>query len=247
VVDAYNGSVDFYVVDDSDPLIAAYAKIYPGLFHSLQTMPSEIRKHIRYPRDLFSTQMTIFERYHQEDPLVFYRGQDLWEPMETSREEGGVYQPRYVTANLIEPYRLDFSCMVPMSPRSRQNMRAIVAVGCDPPDYGRIVVHSLPRGRLAFGFGQIDGLINEEPAISRQFTLWDQEGSKVIRGNIIAVPVASRILYVQPVFLEATEAPVVPQLERIIMSEGTVAVMGETLEDTYAKLMERIDSESSSS
>jgi hypothetical protein len=243
VVDAYDGTVDFYITDEDDPLIRGYADFYSMLFKPLDEMPEDLRAHVRYPRDLFAAQLEIYADYHQSDADTFYRAPDVWEPSPTPLEDTERISPRYITANLIEPDRLDYSLVLPVVPKGRQNLRAIVVAGADPGNYGRIVVNSFPRGELVFGFAQVDALINEEPEISEQFTLWGQEGSTIVQGGIIALPLGPRILYIEPVFLEATEGPAVPQLERVIISEGTMAVMGESLGDAYEKLLERIAAE----
>jgi uncharacterized membrane protein (UPF0182 family) len=245
VVDAYNGSVDFYVFDESDPIIQAYRRIYPGLFKDKASMPAELRKHVRYPRDIFNIQMRIYARYHQKAPALFYHQEDLWTFADTVKDGKIIqFQPYYLTVNLMEKGRLDYLLLLPMMPKNRNNLRSLAFAGSDPPNYGKIVIYNFPKGELVYGPEQVDAIINQDPNISQMFTLWDQAGSAVKRGEMIILPLANSVLFIQPVYLISRTSVHIPELQRIIMSEGQVAVMEPSLEEAYTKLRERVEIES---
>ena len=244
VVDAYHGSVDFYAFDANDPIIKAYQRIYPGFFKDKDSMPVELKKHVRYPNDLFDIQMKIYAKYHQTDPQVFYQQEDLWTFAEALGEETTVpLKPYYLTLDLIERGKLDFMLLLPMFPKGRDNLRSMAVVGCDGDNYGKIIIYDFPKGELVYGPAQIDALINQDPTIAQQFTLWDQAGSSVVRGKMIILPVERSILFIQPVYLKSTSRVNIPELQRIIMSEGRVAVMETSLEAAYATLQEHVRQE----
>lgn len=244
VVDAYNGTVDYYVFDLKDPIIQAYRYIYPGVFKSKESMPSDLLQQTRYPRDLFDIQMSIYAKYQQRDPEVFYQQEDMWEPAKTYQgKEVSSIKPYYLTLDLIDPKRFDFLLLAPMSPKGRDNLRALALAGCDPPYYGKIIVYNFPKGELIYGPPQISALINQDTTIAQQFTLWDQIGSRVALGKMIILPVGKVIIYIQPVYLKASAELKIPELKRLIMSQGQIVVMERSLEDAYAKLQERIKAE----
>lgn len=241
VIDAYNGTVDYYVFDTKDPIIQAYSRIYPGLFKNRDTMPPEILQQVRYPRDLFDIQMTIYAKYQQQDPDVFYQQEDVWEFAKSYEEkEVSRIKPYYLTLDLIEPPRFDFLLLAPMSPKGRDNLRALALVGCDAPHYGKIIVYDFPKGELIYGPSQISALINQDTTIAEQFTLWDQIGSRVVLGRMVILPVGKVIIYIQPVYLKSSAQTKIPELKRLIMSQGQIVVMERSLEDAYARLQERI-------
>jgi uncharacterized protein len=240
VVDAYNGTVDYYIFDPKDPIIRAYSRIYPGMFKDAQQMPAELLAHVRYPKDLFDIQMSIYAKYQQTDPEVFYQQEDMWEFAKTySGKQAVAIKPYYLTLDLIDAKRFDFLLLTPMSPKGRDNLRALAIVGCDPPHYGKIIVYNFPKGKLVYGPSQIHALINQDTKISEQFTLWDQAGSQVERGKMIILPVGKVMLYIQPVYLQSTTQLKIPELKRLIMSQGEIVVMEPSLEEAYIKLQER--------
>lgn len=242
VVDAYNGSVDLYVFDETDPIIRAYNVIYPGLFKSEKKLPSALKKHIRYPKDFFDVQMKIYAAYHQTDPHVFYQQEDLWTFADTASENVILpVHPYYVTLDLIRNGRMEFLLLQPMFPKKRDNLRAVAVAGCDPGSYGKIIVYNFPKGQLIYGPAQIDALINQDPGIAEQFTLWDQAGSSVVRGKMLILLLENSVLFIQPVYLKATSRVKIPQLQRIIMSEGEAVVMKKSVQEAYAALKHRVD------
>ncbi len=244
IMDAYDGTIDFYLFDPQDPIIGAYSRIYPGIFKDASQMPDELKQHVRYPKEIFETQMAIYAKYHQTDPEVFYQQEDIWEFAKTYKgKESSEIRPYYLTLDLIEPGRFDFLLLLPMSPSGRDNLRSLTLVGCDPPYYGKIIVYNFPKGELVFGPSQIYALINQDTTISQQFTLWDQAGSEVDRGKMIILPVRKVMLYIQPVYLKSATRLKIPELKRLIVSQGQIVIMEKSLEEAYAQLQERIKAE----
>jgi uncharacterized membrane protein (UPF0182 family) len=152
-------------------------------------------------------------------------------------------RPYYVTLDLIAPPRMDFMLLLPMFPKNRDNLRAMAIAGCDPESYGKLVIYNFPKGELVYGPAQIDALINQDPDIAQQFTLWDQAGSQIVRGKMIILPLGNSVLFIQPVYLKATSRVKIPELQRIIMSEGSVVVMEKSIEEAYAELQRRVAAE----
>ena len=229
VVDAYDGSVDFYAMETADPVLAAYARAFPKMFKPLKEMPPELKAHLRYPRDLFGAQVRMYERYHMRIPQVFYNNEDLWA---LAREKYGgklaPMKPYYILMRLPGEERLEFLLMTPLTPENRDNMIAWMAARSDFPGYGDLIVYKFPKERLIFGPLQIEALIDQDTEISRQLSLWDQHGSRVIRGNLIAIPIEHSLLYVEPVYLIA-ELNDVPQLKRVIVAYDDRVAMEPTL------------------
>jgi uncharacterized membrane protein (UPF0182 family) len=243
-MDAYDGNVDFYLFDAQDPIIGAYSRIYPSLFKDASQMPDELKQHVRYPKEIFETQMAIYAKYHQTDPEVFYQQEDIWEFAKTYKgRESSEINPYYLTLDLIDPGRFDFLLLLPMSPSGRDNLRSLTLAGCDPPYYGKIIVYNFPKGELVFGPSQIYALINQDTTISQQFTLWDQAGSEVDRGKMIILPVRKVMLYIQPVYLKSATRLKIPELKRLIVSQGQIVIMATSLEEAYAQLQKRIKAE----
>jgi len=241
VVDAYNGQVDYYLAESSDPIIRAYQRMYPGLIKNLDDMPADLRSHVRYPKDLFDIQIKMYAKYHQTDPEVFYKQEDAWEFPEVQQNNRNFrFSPYYLTLNLIDKDKLDFLLLCPMSPRARNNLRALCVAGCDGSNYGRLIVYSFPKGSLVYGPSQMNAVINQDTLISEQFTLWNQQGSQVERGRMLVMPVSGSILYIQPVYLKASARLKIPQLKRIIMAKGEIVVMEPSLEEGFARLHERL-------
>ena len=241
IVDAYNGTVDFYVADASDPVAATYRRIFPRLFKPLAAMPPDLQKHMRYPEDLFLIQAQVYRAYHMDAPEVFYNREDLWqfprEPASSDRVSGGGAKmaPYYINMRLPGEERAEFFLMLPMVPSQRENMIAWLAARCDQPDYGQLIVYEFPKDKLVYGPFQIDARINQNTDISQQISLWNQMGSRVIRGNQLVVPIETSILYVSPLYLRA-ETGQLPELKRVIAAYGDHVVMEETLAAALAAL-----------
>jgi uncharacterized protein len=237
VVDAYNGTVDFYLMDSADPVAATYQRIFPGLFKPFAAMPPGLQKHIRYPEDLFLIQARVYQAYHMEAADVFYNREDLWQ---FPRQPGGggtaMMAPYYIIMRLPGEPRAEFFLMIPMVPSRRDNMIAWLAARCDPPDYGKLIVYEFPKEKLVYGPFQIEARINQNTEISQQLTLWNQMGSRVIRGaNLLVIPIENSILYVSPLYLRAEHGHL-PELKRVIASYGEHVVMKETLAEALSAL-----------
>jgi uncharacterized protein len=237
VVDAYNGKVTYYVADIDDPIIAAFRRMYPGVFGPLDNMPEELRKHIRYPQDMFHTQVTVYAKYHQTSPEKFYRQEDIWEFAKMPQGRDLVpAKPYYLTLDLIESGKEDFLLFMPMSPFGRDNLRALMIAGSDGENYGKLFAYRFSREQQVYGPAQVHSLVNQDVVISEQFTLWDQEGSEVILGKMVIEPTGGSLLYIQPVYLQEEGPLKIPQLKRMIMALGDAVVMAPSLEEAAVKL-----------
>jgi uncharacterized membrane protein (UPF0182 family) len=236
VVDAYNGIVDFYLVDPADPIAATYQRIFPGLFKPFAVMPHELQRHMRYPEDLFSIQAQMYRTYHMDTPEVFYNREDLWQfPRQPTDGSAGTMAPYYMITRLPGEQQAENILMLPMAPSQRENMIAWLAARCDPPHYGELVVYEFPKDKLVYGPFQIEARINQNTAISQQLSLWNQLGSRVIRGNLHVIPIENSILYVSPLYLRAATGQI-PELKRVIAAYGDQVVMEETLARALATL-----------
>jgi len=229
VVDAYDGTVDFYAIEEDDPILNVYRDIFPDMFKTLDQMPPSIKSHIKYPQTLFEVQMDIYNTYHMTNPQVFYNNEDLWErPNEKYGGRQIKMEPYYVLSKLPGDDRLQYMLISPLTPDNRDNMIAWMTAKSDFPDYGELEVFKLPKERLIFGPAQIEAKVDQDTEISRQLALWDQRGSSVIRGNLMIIPIEDSFIYVEPVFLIA-EGVDIPQLQRVIVTVGEKVVMEPTL------------------
>lgn len=245
VIDAYDGSVDYYVADPQDPVIQAYRRIYPGLLKNLEELPQGLKGHVRYPKDFFDVQMGVYSKYHQYDVEEFYKQEDMWEfPEAGMGSRLRRMNPYYLSLNIIDPRRMDFLLLCPMTPKARANLRSLCVVGCDEPNYGKIIIYSFPRGSLIHGPSQVDAMINQDTRVAEQFTLWNQMGSQVERGNIVVLPVDGSIVYIQPVYLKAAGKLKIPQLKRLLVCKGETVVMAPSLEEGFEILNERFQAQS---
>jgi uncharacterized membrane protein (UPF0182 family) len=236
IIDAYHGTVDFYVADPADPIAATYQRIFPGLFKPLAAMPDDLQRHIRYPEDLFFIQAQLYRAYHMENPEVFYNREDLWQfPRQQAGGERAVMAPYYTIMRLPGEAQAEFVLLLPMVPSQRQNMIAWLAARCDSPNYGKLLVYELPKDKLVYGPFQIEARINQNPEISQQISLWNQMGSRVIHGNLLVIPIENTFLYVSPLYLRA-ETGQLPELKRVIAAYGDRVVMEETLPAALAAL-----------
>jgi uncharacterized membrane protein (UPF0182 family) len=237
LIDAYNGTVAFYLIDPDDPIAATYRRIFPSLFTPFAALPADLQKHIRYPEGLFLIQARIYQTYHMEAADVFYNREDLWQfPRQPGSDGIATMSPYYIIMRLPGEPHAEFFLMVPMVPSRRDNMIAWLAARCDPPDYGKLIVYEFPKERLVYGPFQIEARINQNTEISQQITLWNQMGSRVIRGaNLLVIPIENSILYVTPLYLRA-EYGHLPELKRVIAAYGEKVVMKETLSDALSAL-----------
>jgi uncharacterized membrane protein (UPF0182 family) len=236
VIDAYHGNVDFYIADPSDPVVQAYAKIFPGLFKPLEQMPDDLRSHIRYPQDFFVTQAQMYTTYHMQDPQVFYNKEDLLSiPQRTVGKNIIEMESYYTIMRLPGEAQEEFVLLLPFTPNKRDNMRAWLAARSDQPHYGKLVALDFPKAKLVYGPKQIDARIDQDTLISQQLSLWNQSGSQVLRGSLLAIPIERSLLYVQPLYLAAEQGGL-PELKRVIVAFGTQIVMEETLEQGLQRI-----------
>ncbi len=234
VVDAYDGTVTFYVVED-EPLIRAWRRIFPSMWRDLSEMPEALRAHLRYPEGLFRIQAAILRTYHVQDPRTFYNKEDVWAvPLELFADQPQEMEPYYVRTRLEPGGPVEFALILPFTPSGRQNMVAWMAARSDPPRYGEVILYRLTKGRLVFGPQQIEARIDQEPVISAQLTLWSQRGSRVIRGNLLVIPIGEAFLYVEPLYLLAEQGQI-PELRQVIVATGQRVAMAPTLEQALAQ------------
>jgi uncharacterized membrane protein (UPF0182 family) len=237
VTDAYDGTMSFYVNTPDDPLIRAWEGVFPTLFKPMTAFPEDLRSHLRVPEELFNVQTRTYGRYHVQNPETFYSQEDLWTPaVGATSEQSLPGEAYYVIMSLPEAVNPEFLLLQPMIPKGRPNMIAWIAARNDAPNYGQTRVYRFPSQSSIFGPAQIEAQIDSDPIISAQFTLWGQSGSKVIRGNLIVVPVGDSLVYLQPVYLQATSAKF-PAFQKIIVASPTKVVWGDTLRQALNLLL----------
>ncbi|WP_414516581.1 UPF0182 family protein [Nostoc sp. PCC 9305] len=237
VIDAYNGSVNFYIADRSDPIIATWSAIFPNMFKPLNTMPVNLRSHTRYPVDFFKIQSERLMTYHMTDPQVFYNREDQWQiPNEIYGSEPRPVEPYYLITSLptvdfvgAASRREEFLLFLPYTPRQRTNLIAWLAARSDGKNYGKLLLYVFPKERLIYGTEQIEARINQDPVISQQISLWNRQGSRAIQGNLLVIPIQQSLLYVEPIYLEATQNSL-PTLVRVVVAYENRIVMAQTLE-----------------
>jgi len=267
-IDAYNGDVVFYMIDEKDPIVKTYARIFPDLFKPFKEMPAELKEHIRYPRDLFKIQMETYTKYHMEDVQVFYNQEDLWQiPDEVYGESRQKMEPYYIIIKLPEEQKAEFFLMTPFTPSKKDNMIGWLAARCDLSNYGNLLVYKLPKEKLVYGPMQIEARVDQQTEISRELSLWGQRGSRVIRGNLLAIPVSDTFIYVEPVYLEAIQeesqmpptdtpqpsgrasararpqveearAASLPELKRVIVAFSNRLIMEENLDKALSSILD---------
>ncbi len=236
VINAYDGSMHFYVVEPDEPIIAAYQRIFPSLFTPIEEMPADLLRHIRYPSDLFTVQAEVYRVYHMTDPTEFYNREDVWSwPQEISQNQTLPMEPYYVLMQLPGEEGLEYVQILPYTPANRENMIAWLAARSDPENYGQTLVYEFGKDTLFFGPKQIEARIDQDPEISAQLSLWDQQGSDVIRGNLLVFPVAGSLLYVEPLYLQSSSGRI-PELQRVIVATADEVVMEANLGLALARL-----------
>lgn len=237
-VDDYDGSMHFYVVQPQDPILQVWMRLYPTLFTPVDQAPAGLAAHFRYPEDLLNAQAALLATYHMTDPQTFYNREDLWSiAQETYVDRVQQMQAYYTMLRLPGEPNTEFASILPFTPsgQNRNNMLAWMAARSDPAHYGEVVVYRFPQGKLVFGPQQIEARINQEPAISSQITLWGQQGSQVVRGNLLVIPLEDAVLYVQPLYIQAQNNPL-PELKRIIVASTGAVVMSDRLDTALAAL-----------
>jgi len=237
VMNAYDGTLTFYAADAVDPILRAYEGIFPDLFHPLDEMPADLRAHLRVPEELFNVETRMYATYHVTDPETFYRRADLWTvPQDSGSEQSLATEAYYVVMRMPGEADSEFLLLQPMVPQQRPNMISWVAARSDGQHYGEVVVYRFPQDTSVLGPNQIEAQIDADPTISAQVSLWNQSGSKVIRGNLIVVPVQDTLIYLQPLYLQSTTSAF-PTFQKIVVASPTKIVWGNTLADALRLLL----------
>ncbi len=269
-VDAYDGTVKFYLMTrENDPIVECYKRIFPNLFKSFDSMPDDLKGHIRYPTTMFLIQTRIYQDYHMKDPITFYAKEDPWEigkevydaterprtqpgtsptspfgaqqaspqPLITNEQE---VAPYYVIIKLPGEEQAEFMLMLPFTPKSKLNLTAWLAARCDLPQYGQLLVYRFPKGKLAPGPMQVENFITQKPEISEQISLWNREGSRVLRGNLLIIPMHNALLYVEPIYIQSeNEDSAIPELRRVVIGYKENVVWGASLDEALIKMFGR--------
>lgn len=236
VIDAYNGTTDYYVVDESDPIAQTFAKIYPDLFKSFDQMPEEIRSHIRYPNTLLNIQAKVYQRYHMNDVKVFYQNEDLWEiASEIYGKEEQKMTPTYYIMKLPGEEKAEFVNTIPFTPKDKKNLMGLLVARSDGDEYGNLVLYQMPKSKTVYGPMQVEAQIDQNPEISKEFSLWNSSGSSYSRGNLFIVPIEDSLLYIEPVYLEATNSSI-PEVKRVIVVYGDRIAYKSTLAEALNSL-----------
>ncbi len=238
VVDAYNGSVDFYIFEPDDPVIQVWNRIFPDFFKPREQMPESLHQHIRYPSDLLLVQGLVLAKYHMTDPQVFYNQEDLWiRATEKYYNRVQPVQPYYIMWKPPKSEKLQFTLILPFTPKRRQVLIGWIAGMCDPPDYGKLIVYKFPKDQRVLGPQQVETKIDQDRFLSGQLTLWDQRGSNVIRGNVLAIPVEDTLIYVEPIYLQA-ETAAYPELRLVVVMHNDRLSYAESFDKALAGIFE---------
>jgi uncharacterized membrane protein (UPF0182 family) len=232
-IDAYDGRITAYISAPDDPLIRTYAAAFPGLLQPIEAMPADLRAHLRYPQDLFRIQSHLFATYHMEDPQIFYNKEDLWAIPQKGEQD---MEPYYTIMKLPGETREEFILMIPYTPAKRDNMAAWLAARSDGAHYGKLIVYLFPKQKLVYGPRQIEARIDQDALVSQQLTLWTQRGSQAIRGSLLVIPIEDSLLYVEPLYLAASESGSLPELRRVIVAFGNRLLMEPDLDTALAGL-----------
>lgn len=229
VIDAYNGTTSYYIVEEDDPIAQTFKKIYPDLFKDLDQMPEELRAHIRYPNTLLNIQAQVYQRYHMNDVKVFYQNEDLWE---IADEIYGMKEqkmtPNYYIMKLPGEESAEFVNTIPFTPKDKRNLMGLLVARSDGEQYGKLVLYQMPKSKTVYGPMQVEAQIDQNPEISKEFSLWNSSGSSYSRGNLFIVPIEDSLLYIEPVYLEATNSSI-PEVKRVIVVYGDRIAYEETL------------------
>ena len=237
-VDAYNGTTRIYVYDNSDPIIQAYRSLFPQLFHDSSEMPEEVRSHVRYPLAMFTIQAELYRTFHMKDPEVFYNKEDVWDVAQSLAGESGRAErmrPTYIVATLPGEEQPEFILMLPFTPRGKDNLIGWMAARCDGEQLGELVFFQLSKQQLVFGPNQIESRINQNQDIAKDLTLWNQQGSRVLRGELLALPVGDTFLYVESIYIQAETARM-PQLRKVVLAMGNRLIYEDTFEQALSRL-----------
>ena len=265
-IDAYDGSVNFYLMErEQDPIAECYRRIFPDLFKPFDAMPEDLKSHIRYPATMFLIQAQTYQDYHMKDPITFYASEDQWQigeelydnterprPPQTPQPPSPFTRtqqlpatvtnvqevaPYYVVVKIPGEERAEFVLMLPFTPKNKPNLTAWIAARCDLPQYGQLLVYRFPKGKLAPGPMQVENFITQEPEISQQISLWNTQGSSVLRGNLLIIPMNEAILYVEPIYIQAeNEDTAIPELRRVVVGYKENVAWGASLDEALINM-----------
>ena len=236
VIDAYNGNTDYYIVDDTDPIAQTFKKIYPDLFKDLDKMPQEIKAHIRYPSMLLDIQASVYQRYHMNDVKVFYQNEDLWQiSSEIYGTKEQAMTPNYYIMKLPGENGAEFVNSIPFTPKDKKNLTGLLVARNDGDNYGKLVLYQMPKSKIVYGPMQVEAQIDQNTEISKEFSLWNSSGSSYSRGNMFVVPIEDSLLYIEPVYLEATNSSI-PEVKRVIVAYGDQIAYESTLAEALNSL-----------
>lgn len=242
VIDAYNGDANYYVFDEKDPIVSTYSKIFSDLFKTKDQMPEGLKNHVRYPTELFNIQSDIYRAYHMDNPEVFFSREDYWTiANEKYMEETQKVEPNYVMFKLPEEEKAEFLLTIPYTPDGKDNMTALFVARNDKENYGNLVLYKFPKNKNIPGPMLIESQIDQDSEISPQLSLWDQKGSNVLRGNLLVIPIQNSLLYVEPIYLKASNENSLPQVKRVIVSYNDKIVMEKNLDTALSKLFGTVD------
>jgi hypothetical protein len=236
-VDAYHGTVAFYLIDEKDPIARTLQHIFPTLFRPLAEMPEDMRTRLRSPHGIFAVQAAMYATYHMTNPAVFYNKEDLWEiPTALAAEpRGQVMEPYYTVMRLPGEQAAEFIQMLPFTPARKDNLASWMVARSDGEHYGRMSVFRFPKQKVVFGPRQIIARINQDQTIAPQITLWNQQGSEVLQGTLLVIPIEESLLYVRPLYLRSAGGRI-PELKRVIVAHQNQIVMEATLEEALERL-----------
>jgi uncharacterized membrane protein (UPF0182 family) len=237
VIDAYNGTTKYYVFDDEDPIIQTYRKIFPDLFLDKSQMSERLMSHMKYPINLFDIQAEVYKEYHVNNPMVFYNDEDLWDiASEKYMSEVLEVEATYVMFKLPDEEKVEFLLTVPYTPRTKPNLTSLFVARNDGDNYGKLFIYKFPKGETIDGPMMVESRIDQNTSISEEMTLWSQQGSRVLRGNMVIVPIENSLIYVEPIYLVSDNENSLPEMKRVIVSYKDKIVMEETLEKAFNKL-----------
>ncbi len=229
VIDAYDGTTNFYIFDEKDPIINTYASIFKGLFKPKSELPVGLEAHTRYPQDYFDLQASVYQKYHVDNPVVFYNGEDVWDiATEKYMDAVQTIESNYVMFKIDE--KAEFSLILPYTPKGKPNMTSLLVARNDGEHYGEVFLYRFPKDKTVQGPIMIESRIDQDSSISPQFTLWGQQGSRVLRGNVIVVPIENSLLYVEPIYIQSDNEDSLPEMKRVIIAYGDQIVMEQNLQ-----------------
>jgi uncharacterized membrane protein (UPF0182 family) len=238
VIDAFHGDVTFYLAEPQDPLALTLANVFPGVLRPLADMPPELRRHVRYPEEIFKIQANIYTTYHMTNPVVFYNKEDQWQVPTLDSERSAAMQPYYTIMRLPGETQNEFLQMLPFTPRLKDNLAAWMVARSDGEQYGRLLVFQFPKQKIVYGPRQIVGRINQNQDIAPEITLWNQQGSQVIWGTLLVIPIEESLIYIRPLYLRSADGRI-PELKRVVVAYQEKIVMAETLVQALGEIFGR--------